>query len=291
MKSTFFLAATMLAAADALTPTHEHMHQARAEMQAPTQPKPNALTPHGCFTSTGNLTKVDIAKSGDEQLQRYLSSGSCGNWCKGLGKYVAAVGPADCYCGNAYPAKDDSIDYTKCNYGCQGIDTEGCGNLDGAVSVYNTGVELVVPSYEESDSSSTSKSASQSTKASTSAPTAVVTETTGAQTSSASDEDSKKGGPNTAAIAAGVVVGVVGAAAIIGGIIFYVRRKRNAEIEEEHRRNAAVNAFISGSKPPSTSGGVSITDARLDPVMAHRRLSDGSIADNQDYSRKILRVR
>jgi cell wall integrity and stress response component len=32
-------------------------------------------------------------------------------------------------------------------------------------------------------------------------------------------------------------------------------------------------------------------DTRLDPVMAQRRLSSGSIADNQDYSRRILRVR
>lgn len=69
-----------------------------------------------------------------------------------------------------------------------------------------------------------------------------------------------------------------------------MRRRRNAEIEEEHRRNAAVNAFINGSKPPSTSGSISMTDSRLDPVMAHRRLSDGSIADNEDYSRRILRV-
>lgn len=93
-----------------------------------------------------------------------------------------------------------------------------------------------------------------------------------------------------AAVAAGVVSGVVAVAALIGGALLYMRRKRNAEMEEEHRRNAAVNAFISGSKPPSSSGSISMTDSRLDPVMAHRRLSDGSIADNQDYSRRILRV-
>lgn len=68
------------------------------------------------------------------------------------------------------------------------------------------------------------------------------------------------------------------------------RRRRNREIEEEHRRNAAVNAFIHGSKPPTSSGGYSVTDARLDPVMAQRRVSNGSIADNEDYSRRILRV-
>lgn len=90
-----------------------------------------------------------------------------------------------------------------------------------------------------------------------------------------------------AGIVAGVVVGVVVIASALGGGFLYMRRKRNKEIEEEHRRNAAVNAFI--GKPPGSSGG-SLSDSRMDPVMAHRRMSDGSIADNQDYSRKILRV-
>lgn len=76
--------------------------------------------------------------------------------------------------------------------------------------------------------------------------------------------------------------------AIAGGIAFWWRKKVNREIEEEHRRNAAVNAFM---KPPGSSGGYSVdTDARLDPVMAQRRMSSGSIADNEDYSRRILRV-
>ena len=103
-------------------------------------------------------------------------------------------------------------------------------------------------------------------------------------------KEEKKGGSNVAGIAAGVVVGVVVIAALIGGGVFMMRRRRNAEIEEEHRRNAAVNAFISGAKPPGSSDNMSMSDSRLEPGLAHRRLSDGSIADNQDYSRKILRV-
>lgn len=88
---------------------------------------------------------------------------------------------------------------------------------------------------------------------------------------------------------AGVVVGVVALLAIAGGLAFWWRRRVNREIEEEHRRNAAVNAFM---KPPGSSGGYSLeNDTRLDPVMAQRRLSSGSIADNEDYSRRILRVR
>lgn len=102
------------------------------------------------------------------------------------------------------------------------------------------------------------------------------------------DTNTSKKSSNTGAIVAGVVVGVVAVAAALGAIFFFIRRKRNREIEEEHRRNAAVNAFM---KPPGSSGGYSVdTDARLDPVMAQRRLSSGSIADNQDYSRRILRV-
>lgn len=93
---------------------------------------------------------------------------------------------------------------------------------------------------------------------------------------------------NVGGIVAGVVVGVVALLAIAGGLAFWWRRRVNREIEEEHRRNAAVNAFM---KPPGSSGGYSLeNDTRLDPVMAQRRLSSGSIADNQDYSRRILRV-
>jgi cell wall integrity and stress response component len=64
-------------------------------------------------------------------------------------------------------------------------------------------------------------------------------------------------------------------------------------VEEEYRRNAAVSSFIAGNDkhPTHSSGGASsFADLRLDPVMAQRRMSDGSIADNQDYSRRILKV-
>jgi hypothetical protein len=112
-----------------------------------------------------------------------------------------------------------------------------------------------------------------------------------APSATASDEADSGNKTNTVGIAVGVVVGLIVLSAICGGAFFFYRRRRNAEIEEEHRRNAAVNAFIAGGKPPSSSGGLSLSDQRLDPVMAQRRMSDGSIADNEDYSRRILRVR
>ena len=96
-------------------------------------------------------------------------------------------------------------------------------------------------------------------------------------------------GPNKAGIAAGVVIGVIVLAAIIGAVVFIVRRKKQKALDDERRRHEAMTNFVTrGEKPPSTFSG---SDSRLEPsVMFQRRQSDGSIADNQDYSRRILKV-
>jgi cell wall integrity and stress response component len=96
---------------------------------------------------------------------------------------------------------------------------------------------------------------------------------------------------NKAAIAAGVVVGLLAFIALAGGGAYlYMRRRKIRQVEEEYRRNAAVSEFVAGGKTHGSSNG-SFSDTRLDPtVMAQRRMSDGSIADNQDYSRRILKV-
>jgi hypothetical protein len=106
---------------------------------------------------------------------------------------------------------------------------------------------------------------------------------------SPSSSSSPSSGPSTAGIAAGVVVGIIAIGAIAGGVWFYIRAKRRREVEEEHKRQAAVTAFVNSGKPNSSAG--LSHDTRLDPaIMTQRRMSDGSIADNQDYSRRILKV-
>lgn len=208
--------------------------------------------------------------------------------------YVSAMKADKCYCGMVYPPEDDLVKDSFCNFPCPAYPQEACGALKTYYSVFNTGLEIAVDDYvPEETTTSAAPSSTKASETTAAESTAVVTQTDDVSQpsdSSSADEDKKKDGPNVAAIAAGVVVGVVVVGAIAAGAIFFVRRRRNAEIEEEHRRNAAVNAFINGSKPPGSSGSISMTDSRLDPVMAHRRLSDGSIADNQDYSRRILRV-
>lgn len=69
-------------------------------------------------------------------------------------------------------------------------------------------------------------------------------------------------------------------AAIGFGAFFLMKKRRRERVEEEYRKSAAAREFA--RKPEQ--------DHRLDPVMIQRRDSVGSIADNQDYSRRILKV-
>lgn len=303
MKTSAFFAVAVMAlsrfaeASAASDPTRvirsapDRVRQQQGKQSPSTFPKLGGPASQGCFKSSGNLTssKVDLT---------YLSSGSCETACKGKNLPVMALTPGQCLCGDTYPPKDDVVNDSNCDFPCPGYPMEACGSLGdpGFFSVFNVGIEVNVPymenENEDKKSSTSSTTSASSTAQSTSAPTAPAATQT--QDNSGGDnnnsDDEKKSGPNTAGIAAGVVVGVAVVAGGIGGFFFWMRRRRNAEIEEDHRRNAAVNAFISGSKPPSSHGSISMTDSRLDPVLAHRRMSDGSIADNEDYSRRILRV-
>jgi len=86
-----------------------------------------------------------------------------------------------------------------------------------------------------------------------------------------------------------VVVGILGLAAIVFGVWFFLRRKRQQQAEEDYRRNAAnINNFVNGGKLHTSNS--SMNDSRLDPSFVDRRQSNGSIADNEDYSRRILKV-
>ncbi|KAJ8104911.1 hypothetical protein ONZ43_g7634 [Nemania bipapillata] len=229
----------------------------------------------GCYSSLGDMT-VD-------SYNEYNAQGYCGPTCRKKGKPVGATYLKACYCGTKMPNEKTLVADSRCNEPCPGYDIQACGGL-GVWTVYNTGVQVNVAEADLDTTSSTTTTTPTST--SSSQTSATETPTSAAETQKPTDEGSK---PSVVGIAVGVVVGVIAISAIAAGVFFYMRRKRNSELEEEHRRNAAVNAFISGGKPPRSSGGMSIADSRMDPIM-NRRMSDGSIADNQDYSRRILRV-
>lgn len=259
-----------------------------------TVPVPGSMTSQGCWSSKGNLTEMGLKAS-------VVSSGSCRVECEKENYDVMGLSGQQCFCGFTYPEKGKETKDSNCNYGCPAYPKEACGGLGtpAYVSVFNLGTEVNIANYveEKDDEDDDKKESETSTSSSAAGPTSTAPtdspEETSVESSAPEDDGDKKdggSGVNVAGVVAGCVVGVLAVAGGAGAAWFFMRRRRNTEIEEEHRRNAAVNAFISGSKPPGSSGSISMTDSRLDPVMGHRRLSNGSIDDNQDYSRKILRV-
>jgi cell wall integrity and stress response component len=136
------------------------------------------------------------------------------------------------------------------------------------------------------DPASLTGSLAASTSTTSNGPSTVVVTATHGPTSGSSGSSGSK--PNTIGIAVGVVVGLIALAAIIGGVVFFLRNRRRREVEEEYKRQAAVSSFVNGGKTHQSSG--SMNDSRLEPDILQRRESTGSIADNQDYSRRILKV-
>jgi cell wall integrity and stress response component len=216
----------------------------------------------------------------------FQASGYCQQQCAGQGLLVmATTDGSTCLCGNELPPASDKVDESKCSEPCDGYDQENCGGK-GYFQLYLTG--LGTPGEETNSASSTSGNPQSATSAQPSVitkagQTIVVT----ASATAGSESSHSGGGSSKVGIAVGVVVGVLAVAAIVGGIILFLKRRRNKAIEEEHRRNAAVNSFVSGAKSETSSN----TDQRLDPTaFSFRRESIGSIADERDFSRKILQV-
>ena len=252
--------------------------------QASTTAPAAAIQTLDCYSNKGDLT--------DQGPWTYQSSGYCQPICAGLGMPVmATTGGSNCLCGSDLPPASDKVSSDHCDTPCQGFDTQMCGGI-GYYQVYLSGIGA--PDGVSSGSSSSSSSAS-TPSSTTSAKPSVVTVNAGttviatptAKPASTSQQSSGGGGSSKVGIAVGVVVGVIALAAIIGLAVFLFKRRRNQAIEEEHRRNAAVNGFVAGGKSETSS----TIDPRLDPQQyGQRRNSIGSIADEADFTRRILHV-
>jgi cell wall integrity and stress response component len=201
---------------------------------------------------------------------------------------MATYKGSDCYCGDLLPPANTVASNSSCNSPCQGYDTATCGG-DGFWFVALTGIESDVGNAPAGSGSSATSQAPTITQ--TAAPSVITKagQTIVVTASSAAKNGSSGGGSSKAGIAAGAVVGIIAIAAIVGGIYFFLRQRKRKAVEEEFRRNAAVNSFVSGKAKSEVS---STNDQRLDPTITafHRRQSIGSIADERDFSRRILQV-
>jgi len=239
-----------------------------------------SITTLGCYSKPDPLTQ--------DNTDTFQTSGSCQVACGNAGYPVMAItGGSTCYCGNMLPALDLQVDNTSCNSPCNGYDQQNCGGI-GYWQVYLDGLSGNVETAPNATTSSTSSTPTSTTASATRAPeTVVVTASATARVSSIPTVSSAASdtGPNKIGIAVGVVVGVLVVAAITGGAIFFLKQRRRKQIEEEHKAQA-INSFP-GSRSSDTK-----SDARLDPSVAssYRRESIGSIADERDFSRRILQV-
>ncbi|KFY08513.1 hypothetical protein V492_06164 [Pseudogymnoascus sp. VKM F-4246] len=219
--------------------------------------------------------------------QKWQAASACAGNCTNVGKPVMAINDTDCWCGDSYPPKKNKVDLTKCTKDCPGYGTAKCGDADG--NYFSMWTDGLTETAKNADAASADEEASKSSKAAESKATSpsVVTNFVGGQTvivtQSPAVEKKEDSKPNVAGIAAGVVVGVVVIAAAIGGLWFFMRARNRRELEDSHKRQAAINAFV---KSPNEAPAF---DTRLEPAIM-RRMSAGSIADNQDYSRRILKV-
>ncbi|KAK7433068.1 Protein SLG1 [Neonectria magnoliae] len=68
-----------------------------------------------------------------------------------------------CYCADTYPARVCQLDDDQCDYPCPGYPMEACGSLNGAFSVFNTGLEVTVENDDDKPTSSSFTSASTTT--------------------------------------------------------------------------------------------------------------------------------
>ncbi|KAF2155175.1 WSC-domain-containing protein [Myriangium duriaei CBS 260.36] len=255
------------------------------------------LTYVGCFSSSSGLSKGDTFQ--------YQSSGHCQSICVQQNNNAPVLGLTagnTCLCGSSTPPSSAKVDDSHCNSACTGYGQDMCGGVN-YYSVYLTNAGTT-----SSSAGTTSQSSDSATNTGTGTTTAepqvvtsvspgktvVVTEAASAGQSNSASPSAASGGskPNTAAIAAGVVVGVLAVAVIAGAAFFFLRSRRRRAAEEDYKRHQ-VSDFMAGSKPaiPAVRRSPSGPDSRYDgEAMAHRRLSDGSIADNEDYSRRILKV-
>jgi len=238
-------------------------------------------TYQGCYANSSVSSIVASSKG----AYTYQSLGYCYGQCGTYAAYGTTAG-STCDCFNALPAGTKVSD-SFCDIPCQGYGQDVCGGT-GYYSVWSSGTTNPAVS---GSSSSVSSILSSST---TSSPTAVIsTATAGGSTIiitatptavnsalQSSAVASTKSSISSGAIAGIVVALVIILAAVGVGIFFFLRR----------RREAAEKKYLQADSSSRFGGHEKAVDQRLEPVMLDRRVSAQSLADEHDYTRKILRV-
>jgi len=164
-----------------------------------------------------------------------------------------------------------------------------------AVTTQSVSGTTVVIRSTVAASATSSPNASGSQSSSSSSSTASSSSSSSNSSNSSDKKSDKKNlvGP----VVGGVVGGVAFIALLSLAFFFFVRHRssnrRDAELADSAYFDAIKRDASTVSRPLSNPflSKEDFTDQRLNPVMlGRRRISEGSLADEADYSRKILRV-
>ncbi|KAI0463609.1 hypothetical protein LJB42_002611 [Komagataella kurtzmanii] len=129
-------------------------------------------------------------------------------------------------------------------------------------------------------------------------PVTSVVYVTSVSTPSSESSGNSGGGSNRGALIGGAVGGVVGAL-IIFSLAFFFTWRRIHNNKSDLSSSSTIDAIYDEAKKrnpklatnPFEDPNQEYTDHQMNPVaLGRRRLSEGSLADEADYSRKVLRV-
>jgi len=210
----------------------------------------------------------------------FQSTGLCNlQICGPEGYAVYGLSDNQCYCGNSIPS--DQVDGSKCNLKCPGWQNDTCGAV-GYLSVWLTGTGNLVGNAATQILSVDPTATKTSAVASSTVYVTSPGQTTIIQSATAQSQTPSSGGGVSGGEAAGIAIGVLALIGIGAAAFFFIRRRRRDDYQKQYEGSGF------GSSPGSLNRPFG-TDQRLEPQMLKRE-SVGSLADEHDYSRKILRV-
>ncbi|ONH66546.1 Cell wall integrity and stress response component 4 [Cyberlindnera fabianii] len=243
----------------------------------------------------------------------YMSNGLCRDTCSSGGYALAIVLGKNCWCSNTAPGS--TTDVSDCSENCPGYPSEQCGNQSNNLYGY---IEISEPSSTAGGSSTTTTSRSAQTQLTTtqvvSTVISVPSQTNNANSNedgSNSNDSSSKGFFDSPGKVAGTftAVGVV-IVAILGALLWFCcfrNRSDDDDDDEESAHSSQNDEKVAGpGVAPSSSIPMPLgpdnymdeddfveVDQRLDPRQMFMNWENGSrksLADEMDYSRRVLRV-